>query len=531
MKKQNWLLLLAALSFSLLFYNQAEGINYLVFDLLLLCLVFTASRTEERTYMFYCSAAATVVAGVAVLMYGNGLSVLSNVIALIVLGGTRLNPASSILLRGAAGIYSMIAAPIFAIEKLFTPNPEPPIESKGRNRWIALIPVVALLVFFALYRMTSPVFARFTGEFDLSFISIGFVFCTLLGFVLCMGLLRSHTVAELRDSEAAIPDHAPDQGKTLKLFGRTFLVEEENQSGVILLCTLNVLLLLVNGLDLGFLASGKLPEGMTYSEFVHQGTGALILSIVLAVAILLVYFRGTLNYHASNGKLKALAYTWILQNLLIVASTAYRNDLYINEYSLTYRRIGVYVFLLLAAIGLVATLAKIAYKHSNYRLFRNTSFSFYFVLLFAAFVPWDQWILANNLQLARQRGMAPDIHYLLTLSDEAIPELCKLYNAGITGNEPLVYERLSYRIYLFARKQHTTDWRSFNWTDYRVSKRMKGIIGSGKWTELALTAHSNVDLEVMSELPGIQKVILGAQTACLDSDPNIKGLTVQRSED
>ena len=63
---------------------------------------------------------------------------------------------------------------------------------------------------------------------------------------------------------------------------------------------------------------------------------------------MLYYFRGRLNYHSKNKTLKLLAYVWIAQNIFMILSTAYRNNMYIEESGISYKKIGLYVYLMLS---------------------------------------------------------------------------------------------------------------------------------------------------------------------------------------
>jgi hypothetical protein len=118
-------------------------------------------------------------------------------------------------------------------------------------------------------------------------------------------------------------------------------------TGVLLLAMLNILLATVNGLDIYYLGIlHTTPAGITFSQYLHNGTDSLIASIILAVSVILFYFRGYLNFYEGNKWLKALTYLWIAQNIMLVISTAYRNTVYIGDYGLTHKRIGVYVYLI-----------------------------------------------------------------------------------------------------------------------------------------------------------------------------------------
>ena len=274
------------------------------------------------------------------------------------------------------------------------------------------------------------------------------------------------------DAETA--NSLPVSENPLKVLGYHLNVAEEVRSGAILLFILNGLLLLVNGLDLGYFISGQIPEGMSYSEYVHEGTAALIVSILLAIGIITVYFRNQLSTLINHRIVRVLAYSWLIQNMVSVFFTLYRNQLYINEYSLTYKRIGVYLFLLMALIGLVFTLIKIAGQKSNYYLIRVNSVAFVVVLIISSLIPWDTLILNYNITKAKRTGVM-DVEYLLDLSNEALPYL-KALNRTYPLADPIQNNKLKQRIaranHNFLQDRHEFDWRSLTVRNERVYNRL-----------------------------------------------------------
>lgn len=70
---------------------------------------------------------------------------------------------------------------------------------------------------------------------------------------------------------------------------------------------LNLMLLFINVLDVIYLyVSDSLPEGITHTQFVHNGVGMLILSIILGISIILYVFRNALHFDKDNRIIKAL---------------------------------------------------------------------------------------------------------------------------------------------------------------------------------------------------------------------------------
>ncbi len=146
------------------------------------------------------------------------------------------------------------------------------------------------------------------------------------------------------------PLHAPD-----KVFN-----PHTRQALVLLFLVVNLMILFIICLDINFLyLRTELPEGITHKQFVHNGVNMLILSILLGISIILYAFRGALNFESKRSVLKIMVYIWLILNFVMVFSTALRNQMYIEEALLTYKRIGVFYWLFFAVLGLITTMIKL----------------------------------------------------------------------------------------------------------------------------------------------------------------------------
>jgi hypothetical protein len=203
-----------------------------------------------------------------------------------------------------------------------------------------------------------------------------------------------------------------------------------------------------------------------------------------------VYKRQMLNFHSGNGFLKLLAGLWIVQNAFMIISTAYRNNLYINEYSLTYKRIGVYIWLLLVLIGLITTFIKVLKAKSNWYLFRTNGWLFYGVLLISCFINWDLLVTDFNINRAEQKHKSLDVNYLVTLSEKNIPQLLSLSDSlkvqtsyedewGRSYDYNYYYDNykpaLHYKLYCFLDEMQKREWQSICVEKERVFKKIKSI--------------------------------------------------------
>lgn len=199
-------------------------------------------------------------------------------------------------------------------------------------------------------------------------------------------------------------------------------LRNENTVGIISLVMLNLLLLFINTIDIVYVWFGfTYTPDVNLKEIVHEGTGMLIFSIVLAMAVVLFFFRGNLNFYKKNKWLRYGAYGWIFQNAVLVISVLLRDYYYIQHMGLAYKRIGVLFFLLMVLAGLLTVFIKIHQKKTAYYLLRVNGWFAIVLLVAASCIHWDETMASYNL--ARKSSISVDVKFLLTLSDKTLPLL------------------------------------------------------------------------------------------------------------
>jgi len=226
------------------------------------------------------------------------------------------------------------------------------------------------------------------------------------------------------------------QGNSLKrpteivLIAEKKKLESEHTSGSMVFIVLNLLLVFFLTTDVIYLLKDTDLSNADYSQSVHEGVYALMFSIVCAIALILYFFRGNLNFFKGNQRIKTLTYVWIALNVLLVVFTAYKNYTYIEALGLTYKRIGVFVYLLLTLTGLVTAYIKVSQIKNFVFLVRVNIATVFIFLVLSAAIPWDKSITKYNLsQIAN-----PDINYLIDLG-ESNSEL--LYEYASANKESL----------------------------------------------------------------------------------------------
>ena len=488
MKTNDGLLMLATALYSFLFYHQSAGINFLIFNLVLVAMVYQRKPGLIKKRSWQAAAGGAVLTSLGILLYGNSLSIIANFISLALLSGMSWSPRSSVIVSLIHALFSFVTSIGFFFKDrlggLFHNSDQMAEKKKGRPILLILIPVVVGGLFFILYRNANLLFKDFTSNINLDFISKEWFLFTFLGYLALCAFWYHKRIPSL----GLFDRHAKDSldPLTQNNSGWTFRLSLDNLRylGISLLAVLNIIILFVNGVDIYYLYfKAELPEGISLSALVHQSVGLLIVSIVLAVLTLLIFYRGQLYFDPKSRPLRLLAYAWIFQNLIMVISTAYRNEMYIESYQLTHRRIGVFFYLLLTAIGLTWTLIKVRQRRTNWFLIRRLGWSYFTVLVFAVFFNWDGIITRYNISKTEHTPIKLDTAYLHNLSPTNLAQLAEWRLTGPGKNYPDYVpfdELLDLRINEFMSDWENSDWRSWTIDGQKVYRDLRAMQQSGK---------------------------------------------------
>ena len=353
-------------------------------------------------------------------------------------------------------------------------------ETKSNNTYIRFllisVPFLIAIIFLKLYQSADKTFYEWTKFINLDWVSWSFIFFYLGVFVFSYGLYFFSKSDQLFAFEQSLKNLIPTNyaDKVQNFMG----VDNEKKIALSLLITLNLLLLLYNFIDLRFVFTELQAPSPTlrYSETLHGGVNSLITSIVLVIIIITFIFRGQVNFQ-KNTLLKALALFWLFMNLIMVATTTIKNWEYITHWGLTYKRIGVYIYLSLAAIGLVLTIFKIIKIQSIWYLIRSMSITFFACFTLMGIINWDRIIVNYNLSHIPVEKV--DIAYLMKLGEEAYPPLLEFtinHPDQFTAEETYEIRYFFDAAYLRIKDKHDLNtWRSLNIRQYTLLEEMKRI--------------------------------------------------------
>ena len=251
-------------------------------------------------------------------------------------------------------------------------------------------------------------FSDIISKIDFSFINIQWLLFAVLGYYLLYNVSKPVQVNPATEFDLKTNNFLTTKGD--------FSIEKtkkENQLGFILITLLNILIVFFLITDIIYLVTADDFRASVFSNQVHSGINALIASIIIAIIIILYFFRGNLNFYKANKNLKIVAYTWIILNAILIVNIAIKDTQYIYYYGFTYKRIGVLIYLLLTVIGLTTTFIKVNKVKNFWYLLRVNTITAFSILIISCTVSWDSYITLYNLNYAKSM----DFKYLIELSN------------------------------------------------------------------------------------------------------------------
>lgn len=163
-----------------------------------------------------------------------------------------------------------------------------------------------------------------------------------------------------------------------------------------------------------FLGSSDLPEGYTYARYAREGFFQLLFVCLINLAIILI----CISRFRESKILKGILTVFSCCTYIMIASSAMRMILYIENYQLTFLRILVLWALVVLAVllaGCIVTIYKINFPLLQYITVTVTIF----YIIFSLAKP-DYLIAKYNLTYNREEV---DLYYLITLSTDVIPAM------------------------------------------------------------------------------------------------------------
>ena len=512
---QKLLLPLGVVLFDWLFWRERGGLNLLVFTTFIVAtqlVQLPRHAAARRSPYFWLMVGGSLLGGTMMAVYGSDAAALACLVSVLLLLGYRNQPSLKLLpYAGLTGLGSAAEAWLRVLRGAWPPRHA---GAGVRRGWfygrLLLVPLGILGAFHGLFAVANPVYARLSGRAlallgdwllrRLPDISLGHLLFLGLGFAVAAAVVVAVPVCFFADQELRFGEFVRRQRDRVASFAvrrpdfrlkttKALDLRKEYLVAVAVFGLVNALLLVVNAIDVRWLWFGFEPApGFDLAQFVHEGTYVLIFSILLAMGIVLWYFRRNLNFYAPGVRaLRWGATVWVLQNAVLAGSVGLRNYYYILHCGVAYKRIGVCFFLLLVFFGLGTVLGKIWQQRSAYSLVRLNSLAVYAVLLLLAAGNWEVWMTEYNLQ---PRFRSVDIGFLLDMPARALPTLLARraalnhatqltvnaeYGIPAVIDAPEAQRRLDLAVAAArARYAEYDHWQGLTWADYQAAQQLAG---------------------------------------------------------
>lgn len=396
--KTHHYIFISTILFVILFYNESIGLNLGILGISYS--VFTIIKTPKRNYskIFLLLFVMSILSSLAFAWFADFASFLALVLSLLLLSFKAKNKR----------MKSLFLLPVFVVNvftficRVFSFDEWLPKQNTSQL-WkkvfaFVLIPFIFVAVFFGIYSVGSSHFANIFKDIELDVNLFQIFALGALGFFIAFNYYNFAVEKFLYKQNCLLDNDFQEKHKIPQPTYSFLDLNTERMSGIISLISLNVLLIffIITYNYEQFYETVKSPNQL--SEETHERVNAVILSNIMAILVMMFYFKSNFNFDSKAGMLKIFAKVWLLLNAVLIFSAILKNTEYISNYGFTYKRLGVYAFLLLSLIGLMLTFIKIQYRKTNAFLFNTMSWSFYGIILVCSFVNWGGIITSQNMK-------------------------------------------------------------------------------------------------------------------------------------
>lgn len=391
--KKHVLIFITTVWFTLLFYNQSVGLNLSILGFVLVsltCYKFPLAIKQTNFKIALVSCILILISNAW--LFGPEMLIMTFIsLALLRVYAQYYNFALFLtpLVVPIQGIATIVR--VFICKEWLVIHPTN--KSQILRKYVAyiVIPFIFISVFIFTYIASSSTLSTIFKNASFS-INPAFFGILLLGFYFMFSFWDGWIYSSIQTLSKTFKPNFLKTNQNKKYF---LPQQFELKSGLFTLSMLNIFLfifILIYSYEQFF----KAINLTTLSQDTHQRVYSLISTIVMAIVVILFFFKGQLNF-ISNKSLKRVAYLWMVLNIVLIAITAVKNLEYIMHLGLTYQRLGVFWFLILCAIGLVFTYFKVSKTKTNFYLINKMSWAFYIGLVLVVVPNWSALITNYNL--------------------------------------------------------------------------------------------------------------------------------------
>jgi len=340
--------------------------------------------------------------------------------------------------------------------------------ASGLTVWF--IPLVLGGFFIAMFATANPIIEGWIRELSPGNTASRVSFERILFWIAAISLVwpfvhvwwRARPEVAARSAEPIVDDRAT-ASDAFELLGAAAILRS--------LLLFNLVFAVQSALDLIYLwGNVELPAGISYASYAHRGAYSLILTALLAAGFVLAAMRP--GCPAREVKvIRPLVYLFVAQNILLVASSILRLDLYVQIYLLTYWRVAAFIWMLVVALGLVLIVARIALERPNSWLIRANLIALAAVLYACSLANFAALIADYNVSHSREaagKGVTIDMTYLFQLGPQALPAIDRALR--LRAPDPVLAasrDRLA-----DDQAKRMASWRAWDFRSWRLQRYM-----------------------------------------------------------
>ncbi len=398
--------------FVLLFFKAATpGLNWFIYSATAAITVFLlVPKTAIKDYII--PAVGLVISGLSVFIHSNALGIIATLLSFGYLGISLIIPKIDPFIGAITGIANYLMSPIGVLIRFF----QKVGQKSGRFRGFfgsLIIPGILILFFGILYYKSSPSFTQLLDKISWDNVP-QFIFTVILGVFSASILFYGFAPQSFNDMYQNLSNKSPKVSASL---GGNDL-SRSWQLGV---WTLVVLLSIVVITDFQQRITGLTADDFTFASHLHQGVYASIFSIICAGVLSVI----TSNYLNSNHtkSIRVGNYVFIVLNVIFVLQNMVRNYDYVMQYSLTSKRLIIFIYLIMCLIGLAITAYTIYKNKSIGFLYKTNAFNIYIVVVMCTLFNWSKIITSYNVNNPYGSNKEVDFDYLFSLDRSNTPIL------------------------------------------------------------------------------------------------------------
>ncbi len=399
MKKQI-LIFISTILFVVVFYEQEVGLNLSIFALILLGLVFFQKPDLLNDKKALLLALCVVLSSLSNAWLFTFTTFISVIISSFVFRYYSDDPKLKLLSQALINASNWFAAivQVFQVDDWFQYDKSKPQNTFSKVFSYFILPFLILSIFFGIYVVSSDTLSNWYNRFELDIDIVVLIVVAFLGFYFSFVFWNAKIYNAFKVLDRSLRLNFTNQDKEeLKPTFEFLEIDFEKRSGIITLICLNIMLfafIIIFNVEHFQTNTQQFSE---YSSRIHDQINSLIGSIFLAMMVILFYFKGALNFIQNNKTLLLLSKIWLGLNGILVISAATQNSIYIDALGLTYKRLGVYLFLILCVVGLFYSYQKIKLQKTNFYLIDKMTWAVFYSLILSSLFNWGSIITRYNL--------------------------------------------------------------------------------------------------------------------------------------